>query len=67
MIVAVELIDPGVNGLLLEDDFGAAFELLEQPDRLEHMRRAARTTAEAYTWSHHADQVEALYAQVASH
>jgi glycosyltransferase involved in cell wall biosynthesis len=62
---ASELIRHGENGLVLEEDFRAAWDLLREPPTLESLGAAARETAERRTWSHHADEVIALYRQVA--
>jgi UDP-glucose:(heptosyl)LPS alpha-1,3-glucosyltransferase len=56
-----ELIESGVNGLVLEDDFCPAFALLREPERLQAMGRKARETAEQLTWERHADETLALY------
>lgn len=61
---ACELIEPDVNGFLCDDDFAPAFAALEEPESLAALGRAARTTAEAYSWSRHADEVVALYERV---
>jgi UDP-glucose:(heptosyl)LPS alpha-1,3-glucosyltransferase len=61
---AAELIVPGVNGLLIEDDeVGPAYAWLEDGERLGALGRAARDTAEHHTWERHADAVLALYAR----
>ena len=58
---AVELIEPGESGLVLEEPFDEGLACLEDPDRLARMGEAARATAERYTWARHADEVLALY------
>lgn len=67
---AAELIEHGLNGLLLED-FTDVKELAEKMDRLQHDRTlaarlgtAARRTAENYSWDHIADQTMQVYRQV---
>ncbi len=62
---AAELIDPGVNGFVFEDDFAEAFELLDDLEQLEAVSAAGRRTAEQYTWEQHTEAVLALYARVA--
>jgi len=62
---AAELIEPGVNGWIGEDDFAPAFELLDAPEQLRALGRAARQTAEQFTWAHYTDRVLELYGRVA--
>lgn len=59
-----ELITHGENGLVLGDDWSAAWALLEEPERCDEFARAGRETAVRYTWSRHADEVLALYARI---
>jgi len=66
---ASELIDPGVNGLLLQD-FRDINELAEKMDLLQHdralaarMGAAARRTAEKYSWDSVAEQTMRVYLQ----
>ena len=66
---AAELIDPGVNGFLLED-FNDAIELAEKMRLLLEDRRlgasigaAARQTAERYSWDETASQTMRVYQQ----
>jgi UDP-glucose:(heptosyl)LPS alpha-1,3-glucosyltransferase len=58
---AAELIEPGINGWIGEVDFTPAFELLADSERLRSMARAARQTAESFTWSRHVDALLPLY------
>jgi UDP-glucose:(heptosyl)LPS alpha-1,3-glucosyltransferase len=61
---AAELIEPGLNGWIGTGDFAPAFELLGQPERLASMARAARQTAEGFSWARHVDALLELYARV---
>lgn len=61
---ASELIEHGVNGFVLRDDFPAAFAALRDPEQLLSMGRAARKTAESHSWARHAEQVLELYERV---
>jgi UDP-glucose:(heptosyl)LPS alpha-1,3-glucosyltransferase len=63
---AVELVESGRSGLVCDEDFAPAFELLGEPDALADMGAAARKTAEHYTWAAHTDAVLELYARVAA-
>jgi UDP-glucose:(heptosyl)LPS alpha-1,3-glucosyltransferase len=63
---AAELIAPGANGLLCDDDFTPAFRALEQPESLAPIGAAARATAERHSWGAHADAVLALWREVAA-
>ena len=63
---AAELIVHGVNGFVCEGDFAEIFGCLEDRDTLAELGRAARTTAEQYTWARHTDAVLSLYARVAA-
>jgi UDP-glucose:(heptosyl)LPS alpha-1,3-glucosyltransferase len=58
---AAELIEPGINGWIGDVDFAPAFELLAKPEQLREMSRAARQTAEAFSWSRHVDALLELY------
>src|SRR5262249_12907725 len=65
-----ELIEPGVNGLLL-DDFTDAAELAQKMEMLEKDRalaarlgEAGRRTVESYSWDRIAESTMALYRQV---
>jgi UDP-glucose:(heptosyl)LPS alpha-1,3-glucosyltransferase len=60
-----DLVEHGVNGFLHRDDFAPAFARLADASALAEVGRAARKTAERYTWARHADRVLELYAQVA--
>ena len=60
-----ELIEPGREGYVLDDDFSPAFAALADPAALERMGAAARARAERLTWDAHVDAVLALYARVA--
>jgi UDP-glucose:(heptosyl)LPS alpha-1,3-glucosyltransferase len=61
---AAELIEPGLNGWIGEHDFAPAFDLLAQPELLKSMGRAARQTAEGFSWSRHIDALLPLYERV---
>ena len=61
---ASEIIESGVNGLVLEDDFAPAFALLRDPARLQEMGSLARTSAESLTYARHADETLALYRRI---
>lgn len=63
---AAELVEVGLNGWLGRDDFSGAFELLRDPRALEAMGKAARRTAERYTWARHVNELMALYERVRS-
>jgi len=63
---AAELIEPGRNGFLLDDDFAPAFARLEDPAALRQLGQAARETAQTYTWDRHASQLIALYERIGS-
>jgi len=63
---AAELIEPGVSGWILEDDFSPVFEVLGDAAALRRMGDAARRRAEALTWEAHAECVLELYARVAA-
>ena len=63
---ASELIDPGVNGWIGRDDFSPAFALLGDSQKLKEMGRAARQTAEGFSWDHYVDQILRLYRRVAA-
>jgi UDP-glucose:(heptosyl)LPS alpha-1,3-glucosyltransferase len=58
---AAELIEHGKNGFVFEDDFSRAFDLLDDLPALEAVGTRARKVAEQYTWSHHTDELIALY------
>jgi len=61
---ASEVIESGVNGLVLEDDFAPAFALLRDPARLREMGSLARASAERLTYARHADETLALYRRI---
>ncbi len=61
---AVELIEHGVNGIVIDQHAESAYRALTNPDALAAMGRAARKTAEAFTWKRHADEVIRLYGSV---
>jgi UDP-glucose:(heptosyl)LPS alpha-1,3-glucosyltransferase len=63
---AAELIEPGVSGWVLDEDFSPAFRALEDPALLRRMGVAARERALGLTWEGHAQRVLELYAQVAA-
>jgi UDP-glucose:(heptosyl)LPS alpha-1,3-glucosyltransferase len=58
---AVELIEPGKSGFILEDPFEDALAGLHDLDRLARMGEAARATAEKYTWDRHVTEILGLY------
>ena len=58
---AAELLVDGANGFVCDQDFSSAFRALENPRRLRELGNAARTTAERFGWSAHADAVLALW------
>jgi UDP-glucose:(heptosyl)LPS alpha-1,3-glucosyltransferase len=62
---AAELIEPGVSGWVLEDDFTPVFDALADGERLRRMGAAARQRALGLSWEAHARQVLELYARVA--
>jgi glycosyltransferase involved in cell wall biosynthesis len=59
-----DLIESERNGLVLAGDFAPAFARLDDRIWLERAGLEARRSAEARTWSRHADEVLALYARV---
>lgn len=64
-----EIIDHGGNGFLADSDehFGRLLgELVDQPQRLRAAGTAARHSVERlYTWDHHLDRLEQLFAELA--
>lgn len=69
---AVELIEDGKNGWVLEDPDDAeaivkrVLELAADEPLRQRMGAAARATAEQYTWDHHFSRMLALYDEVAA-
>jgi UDP-glucose:(heptosyl)LPS alpha-1,3-glucosyltransferase len=61
---AAELIEHGKSGLVLEQDFAAAFRALADAPGLAAMGERAREIAERHTWSRHAEETLRLYAEV---
>ena len=59
-----EIMEHGVSGLILREDFSSAFHLLEDRSGLERIGAAGRRAAEPLTWSRHADEVLELYAKI---
>ncbi len=58
---AVELIEDGQNGFVLEEPCENALAPLHDLERLVRMGDAARATAEKYTWDRHVSEVLTLY------
>ena len=58
---AVELIEDGQNGFVLEEPYENALAPLHDLERLVRMGDAARATAEKYTWDRHVSEVLTLY------
>ena len=58
---AAELVHPGENGFICDEDFAPAFRALESPSRLRELGDAARATAGRFGWQEHADAVLALW------
>jgi UDP-glucose:(heptosyl)LPS alpha-1,3-glucosyltransferase len=63
---AAELIEPGVSGWVVEEDFSPVFHALEDAERLRGMGAAARLRAETLSWEAHAQRVVELYERVAA-
>ena len=63
---AAELIVPGANGFVCEEDFAPAFRALESPARLRSLGDAARLTAERFGWRAHTDAVLALWQRLSA-
>jgi len=61
---AAELVSPGENGFVCEDDFAPAFRALEDPARLRALGERARVVAEGFGWREHATSVLALWERV---
>ena len=62
---AAELVEPGENGFLLEEEFAPAFEALADRESLRELGRAARRAAEGLTWQAHVSRLLPLYERVA--
>jgi glycosyltransferase involved in cell wall biosynthesis len=65
---APSLVRDGIDGVLAEPDAGSLAvslrSLIEDPDRLERMRAAARLAAESWDWDRVALQMESVYLEM---
>ncbi len=61
---SAELVVPGENGFVLDEDFAPAFAALSDVERLHKLGAAARETAERHSWSAYADRVLALWSSL---